>query len=248
MASSTGRRRLLLKLLLMLAFVVVAERRLSDGRLPSTDEAALPGWREVRHAVGAPAPVVNCPLVVSLAPHSPYALTSIDRGVQFDVDADGDLDQVAWPEAGSDVSFLAIDQDGDGRITSGRELVGRHTVPEARNGPNALIALATQAADGQRVAAIDSLQPLMSRLLLWTDTNHNGVSEPAELRPASRLLARVGLGFSKHHRRDRHGNESRHRGFVYLKGEADAPAESGPEDVSGRRWMYDACLMTRPGD
>ena len=63
---------------------------------------------------------------------------------KFDVDADGDLDEVAWTEAGTDVAFLALDRDGDGRISSGQELIGDRTVPGARNGVRALTELAAQ--------------------------------------------------------------------------------------------------------
>ena len=76
-----------------------------------------------------PDPSSNSALVVPPNPRSSYALTSADPGEAFDVDADGDLDQVAWTEAGTDVAFLAVDRDGDGRISSGRELIGDRTAP-----------------------------------------------------------------------------------------------------------------------
>ena len=44
----------------------------------------------------------------------------------FDMDANGVAERVSW--AGSGDGFLAMDRDGDGKITSGRELFGSHTV------------------------------------------------------------------------------------------------------------------------
>jgi hypothetical protein len=54
--------------------------------------------------------------------------------------------------------------------------------------------------------SVSSDDPRFARLLLWTDRNHNGVSEPSELRPASELLSDIGLAYEEHKRRDGHGN------------------------------------------
>ena len=60
------------------------------------------------------------------------------NGVSFDLDADGQCEAIGWTRADSDVALLAIDRNGDGRITSGEELFGNHTVPGALNGFEAL--------------------------------------------------------------------------------------------------------------
>ena len=44
----------------------------------------------------------------------------------FDLDANGVAEWVSWAASGD--GFLAMDRDGDGKITSGRELFGDHTV------------------------------------------------------------------------------------------------------------------------
>ncbi len=49
-------------------------------------------------------------------------LTPAAEGESFDMDGDGTADQTAWV-AGND-AFLAMDRDGDGAITSGKELFG----------------------------------------------------------------------------------------------------------------------------
>ena len=53
----------------------------------------------------------------------------------FDIDGDGVPEQISWTEADSDVAFLALDRDGDGRITSGKELFGNHTLPGVTRSP-----------------------------------------------------------------------------------------------------------------
>ena len=171
---------------------------------------------------------------------------ALDDGILFDIDADGDLDQVSWTEAASDVAFLALDRNGDGKITSGIELIGEHTLPGVKNGPNALIALASETLAGERRAVVDSENPLLFQLSLWTDANHNGISEAAEVRSAHQVVSDIGLGYQRHHRKDQHGNESRYRGFVHLRTEPGPNrVTSSQDDIDRRRWMYDACLVTR---
>jgi hypothetical protein len=241
--------------------IFVMNRPLSDGRRSvAFGDPAPPLWVEAVHADRPHArqsegtritfsedanPAVNCPMVLSLDRDNPYRFTSMEQGVQFDIDADGDLDQVSWPEADAGIAFLARDRNDDGRITDGRELFGDRMLPGARSGPKALISLATAAASGEPGAGLDSRNPLFARLLLWTDANHNGLSETSELRAAGEVLSAVGLGFERHHRVDNHGNESRYRGFVVIRTEPglNAPTTRDQEFSRGRP-IYDVCLAT----
>jgi hypothetical protein len=243
----------------VLLVVVASEMRLSRGDHnysepppPNLWEHAQPPGRwspsplVARAARGTsityPDPSSNCAIIVSTNPDSSYTLTSADRGVAFDVDADGDLDQVAWTETGTDVAFLALDSDGDGRISSGQELIGDRTLPGVRTGANALARLAEPGTWG----AVASDNPLFARLRLWTDANHNGVSEADELEPAADQLAAIGLGYTAHRRLDSHGNQSRYRGFVHLRTEPGRNRALTPEDDrSRRRYIYEVCLVTR---
>jgi hypothetical protein len=237
----------LLSLVVLATLLTIAERRLSDGGPNGPPDPIPPLWEPADHwESGSGTPVaLNCPLVMSLERSSLYLLTSAEDGVRFDIDADGDLDQIAWTVSGSDVAFLALDQDGDGTIASGRELIGSHTLPGARNGPNALTMLASDAVPGERRGVIDSRNPLFFKLLLWTDTNHNAISEHEELRPVEQAVSNVGLGFTPQHRKDRHGNVSRFRGFVHIRTTAeDQVIRTADEDHERRRSMYDACVVT----
>ena len=49
-------------------------------------------------------------------------ITSLEDGIQFDIDGDGSVDQTAWIR-GAD-ALLALDRNGDGEINDGRELFG----------------------------------------------------------------------------------------------------------------------------
>jgi hypothetical protein len=255
-----GVRRVVFGLLVVLA-ILVMNRRITDDPRQMGNDRVPPLWSEAVHSdwpdarssegklvtvVNTADPPVNCPIVVSLDLQNPYRLTSIEDGVQFDIDADGDLDQVSWTEAGSDVAFLARDRNDDGRITDGRELISDHTIPGAKNGFTALLALATAEINGERRAMLDGRNPLFSRMMLWADANHNGVSEEAELQSASQLISTIGLGYGRHHRRDQHGNESRHVGYVHVRTAPGLNRSTIPGyDVSRSRPLYDVCLVSR---
>lgn len=184
----------------------------------------------------------NCPFVLSPDAESAYPFTSAEQGVRFDIDDDGAPELVSWTERGSDVAFLALDRDGNGRITSGAELLSDRARPGSDNGANALIGLAAEAL-GDRRAFVDDGHPLFQRLLLWTDVNHDGISEPDELRPVRDSLAAIGLGFTRHHLEDRHGNHSRFRGWVLVRtGPGAIDTSALWADTARRRYMYDVCL------
>ena len=249
---SPGMRRSAFALILIVLVLFVAQDRLSDGggNLVSPDQSPLL-WKEAVHsnlptAVTYAAAPSNCVFVLSVNRNNPFTLTSVDEGVRFDIDADGDLEQASWTEAASDIAFLALDRDGDGMISSGRDLVGSRTIPGVTSAPNALIQLASDAIGSERRPAIDSGNPLFQRLLLWTDDNHNGISEGSEVLPAHELLSDVRLGFERHHRTDAHGNQSRYRGFVHVRAESGSqPVTSAADDTARLRPMYDVCLVTR---
>ncbi len=145
-----------------------------------------------------------------------YRLTSADDGVLFDLDGDGSLEKVPWTTAGSDDAWLAIDRNGNGRIDDGTELLGNHT-PVYVNTPGVTAAngfLALTFMEGpefglsRRDGVIDSRDAIFSRLLLWRDLNHNGLSEPDELQAAGPAgLISVNTDYKTAHRRDQHGNE-----------------------------------------
>lgn len=237
-------RRVALLTLVVPAIVVVAEYRLSDGE-PHGPADPIPAlWEDASHDAESPA-AANCPFVLSPDLGDPFRFTPPHRGVSFDIDADGDLDRVAWTSRGSQVAFLALDRNGDGSIATGSELIGRFAHSAAANAPTALAALASDALLGARRGKIDGRNPLFGDLLLWTDTDHDGISRPSELRPAQELVSAIGLGYTRQHRRDPYGNESRYRGFVHIR---TAPGlnetVSAADDLRRIRPLYDVCLVT----
>lgn len=156
--------------------------------------------------------------------HNGYKLTSAENGVLFDIDADGDEDQVAWTRPDSDDVWLAMDRNGNGKIDNGSELFGDATPayadqpdPTTSNGFEALkFAEGPTYGPSTADAVINQADAVFSRLLLWRDANHNGISEADELQPVSgSAVVAIDTKYKESRRRDRHGNEFRQKGKAW---------------------------------
>jgi hypothetical protein len=152
-----------------------------------------------------------------------YHLTSVEDGVLFDLDGDGQSERVSWTRRDAENAFLAFDRNGNGTIDDGTELFGSYT-PAYPTGdlritaPNGFEALrfaegpsygATTVGDG----IIDGRDPIFQHLRLWTDRNHNGLSEAEELQRLSDVgLVAIRTDYRQSKRTDRFGNEFRQVG------------------------------------
>jgi hypothetical protein len=130
-------------------------------------------------------PALGCDPIIFDFGERGFDLTGIDDGVRFDIDADGALEQVAWTAAGSDDAFLALDRNGNGEIDDGSELFGNVTVlgdgSTAAHGYVALTELDFEANGGNENDYVDHRDRDFSKLLLWTDRDHDGEATRDEL-------------------------------------------------------------------
>lgn len=147
------------------------------------------------------------PIILSLG--GAYSLAGANDPVVFDIDGDGLPNSMGWTARGGNDVFLALDRNDDGRINSGRELFGDATIlrngSEASNGFEAM-----KDFDDNRDGRLDRNDPVWSRLLVWRDENHDGVSAASEIGVLTQTgVTGIGLAYEENGRTDRHGNEFR---------------------------------------
>ncbi len=170
-----------------------------------------------------------------------YAMTSAEDGVVFDFYGAGHPIKVSWTARGSDDAWLALDINGNGSIENAGELFGNWTLlprskRRASDGFEALGAYDAVENGGNSDGVIDAADRIYSKLLLWRDGNHNGVSESDELfsLPAMQITS-VDLNYHLVRFVDQYGNAFRYRSRL-----------RSAKDTTVGRFAYDVFLVKAP--
>jgi hypothetical protein len=124
-------------------------------------------------------------------------------------------------------------------VDDGSELFGNFTPQPPATRKHGFLALAEydrREQGGNADGIIDARDGIYASLRLWQDTNHNGVSEAAELHALHAFdVARLHLNYKASRRTDTHGNEFSYRAKI--------------DDAKGAkagRWAWDVFLVKAP--
>ena len=140
--------------------------------------------------------------------------TSLYHPVIFDIDADGELEWVAWTGFELDDGFLWIDRNRNRVVDSGAEFFGNATpLPDgsiACNGFEALAVYDLPEHGGTADGRIDREDAIYSRLKVWVDRNHDAKVSRGEAASLRRLGVRaISLEYQESDEVD--GNMNKHR-------------------------------------
>jgi hypothetical protein len=167
---------------------------------------------------------------------SGFQLTSAAGGIFWDFYGNGHPLQISWTAKGSTNGWLALDRNGNGVIHSAKELFGNITDQPASSNPNGYLALAVfdePGNGGNGDGVIDNRDAIWPKLVVWIDSNHDGISQPNELHSLDSLgIHSIDLVYKTVGRTDQYGNQFRYKGTLN-------PDNGG--DVN--RTIYDVILV-----
>ena len=135
-------------------------------------------------------------------------------GVHFDFDKNGFAEKIGWVSA--EDGLLVRDLDKNGKIDSGRELMGDLTeLSDEMTASNGFEALAYFDANADGV--IDAKDDIYNELQIWQDKNQNGVVDAGEIMSLSEAgIASINLAYENIDVTDESGNGHSQRG-TYTK-------------------------------
>jgi len=191
------------------------------------------------------------PVIISLD-GSAFPLTSAANGVRFDFYSLGKPELMSWTAAGANVGWLALDINRDGRIDNGSELFSNVTPQPGKAGTHlgfkALAVWDQPNFGGNGDGWITAKDYVFSRLRVWVDSNHNGISEPGELLTMQQAgIAGISVHYLPDNWTDSYGNRFQNRAQITW---SDPNHGNGKGQGSGggrAQWAYDVVLLSATG-
>jgi hypothetical protein len=166
------------------------------------------------------------PIIIDLTGRG-YELTSASKGVVFDFYGTTSPIRMSWTAAGWNGGFLALDRNGNGRIDNATEMFSNLTPQPAAPGKtaNGFLALAVYdqpANGGNGDGWIDEHDAIYSKLLIWVDKNHNGVTDPGELLTLKQAgVLAISLSYAPSQWTDAFGNVFHYKSQLRTNASAD---------------------------
>jgi len=160
----------------------------------------------------------NCPILVDTQDQG-FHLTDWERGVRFGFFPNSSPLRLSWTDASYANGWLALDRNGNGLIDDGTELFGNITPQPPSDDPNGFLALSIfdePANGGNGNGVIDPGDAVYPHLRVWIDANHDGISQPDELKTLQELgIFRIDLKYHATPFVDQYGNRFRYRGSLW---------------------------------
>src|ERR1051325_6517569 len=111
--------------------------------------------------------------------------TGVADPVWFDLDGNGQKELLTWTDGTTAEGFLFIDLHHNGRIDDGSELFGIGTVmpdgTRAKDGFEGLAVYDRPENGGNGDGVLDANDAVWNQLRIWINTNHDGISQGAEV-------------------------------------------------------------------
>ncbi len=188
------------------------------------------------------------PIVLSLD-GSLFPLTSAAMGVRFDFYGDNKPQQMPWTAVGAKVGWLALDLNRDGLIDNGLELFSNVTPQPGKAGTHlgfrALAQWDKPAMGGNGDGQITSKDYVFSRLRIWVDSNHNGISEPGELLTMGQAgIKAISIQYLPDNWIDQYGNRFQNRAQVTWSDQNHGNGKGQGSGGGKSQWAYDVVLLS----
>jgi hypothetical protein len=186
------------------------------------------------------------PVVVSLD-GALFPMTNAAGGVRFDFFNNGKPVKVSWTAAGAQVGWLVMDRNGSGAITNGSQLFSNVTpqpaIADKRLGFIALAQWDKPSMGGNGDGQITSKDWVFSRLRVWTDLNHNGISDPGELLTMQQAgIQAISAHYLPDNWTDQYGNRFQNR--AQISWTSVRPGKGQGAGGGRDQWAYDVVLLS----
>ena len=145
-------------------------------------------------------------------------MTDVAHGVRFEFFPGKPPVQISWTDKKFGNGWLALDRNGNGTIDDSSELFGNLTAQPPSSNPNGYAALAVfdkPENGGNGNGLIDRGDSIFAKLVVWVDSNNNGISQARELHSLNEVgIYSIDLQYTEIKYIDKFGNVFRYASHI----------------------------------